>query len=259
MSLPVWQLEEHQARLRLDQWTARLDLSRPAEGLLDIRSASGAFGDLRLLGVEIPSCTPADGRSVIERHVRGADLVATYRESEGWPIRVDALWRAVAGPAPKRSLATVELVVSVWTYLLEVRPELAVQSVVPTAEVLRLVDADSARFELPGADTSIGLRGRPLAIEPAAGPGCLVFRLPETDLSYAEMVHPADFRHDELTHGPDSTQAARVRHRLFSEPLEKGVIFRARVRGIFCHRQDDTQIAATCYRAFAGEEPPLAC
>jgi hypothetical protein len=52
--------------------------------------------------------------------------------------------------------------------------------------------------------------------------------------------------------------ALRLRHRLLWQPLEKGVILRARVRGIFLPRQDDMRIAAACYRQFVVADPPLA-
>jgi hypothetical protein len=71
------------------------------------------------------------------------------------------------------------------------------------------------------------------------------------------MVHPADFQHDELLRNSVQQQAAYLRHRLFPEPLEKGVILRARVRGVFVPRDGDTQIAAECFDAFAATEPPL--
>jgi hypothetical protein len=95
-----------------------------------------------------------------------------------------------------------------------------------------------------------------LVMEPASGPGCLVFRLSGLSLSYIEMVHPADFRHDELMPGP-ARGALRLEHRLFPQTLEKGVILRARVRGAFVPRADDLRIAAESYRAFASAEPPL--
>jgi hypothetical protein len=49
----------------------------------------------------------------------------------------------------------------------------------------------------------------------------------------------------------------RVRHRLFSFPLEKGIVLRARVCGALLPREQDAQLAAECYATFAAEEPPL--
>ena len=95
------------------------------------------------------------------------------------------------------------------------------------------------------------------SIGPESGAGCLLFRLPDVDLSYVEMVHPADFQHDELSPGRPGGGALRIAHRLFRTSLEKGVILRARVRGVFVNRRDDAEAAAECYAAFAAADPPL--
>jgi hypothetical protein len=39
--------------------------------------------------------------------------------------------------------------------------------------------------------------------------------------------------------------------------LEKGVILRARRRGVFVPRANDNEAAARCYEAFAKSPPPL--
>jgi hypothetical protein len=39
--------------------------------------------------------------------------------------------------------------------------------------------------------------------------------------------------------------------------LEKGVMLRARVRGVFLPRRQDESLAAECHAAFAAAEPPL--
>ena len=46
-------------------------------------------------------------------------------------------------------------------------------------------------------------------------------------------------------------------HRLFAERLEKGVILRSRIRGLFVPRDHDTELAQSEYRRFAASEPPL--
>lgn len=251
-SSPVWQLQKYVARLQLDELGARVDLARPAGGLFDVRAAGMMFPEARFLGIDMPSFTPGDAESLAERHARGPDLVAAYEQSPSWPVWTGVLWRAVAAAGPHGFPAAIELWVSVTTELLDSRPGLAVQTVLPAAEVLRLVDPDSARFE-PCTPTPDSAR----RVEPGGGPGCLVFRPAGSDVSYAEMVHPADFRISELSRSTDPSAAVQVRHRLFCEPLEKGVILRARVRGTFLPRNDDTETAAECYAAFARAEPPL--
>ena len=250
MTPPLWQLDRHHARLELDPLEGTIDLSRPGEGLGALRLQSGRLADARLLGIAIPSLSAGDADSVVECYVRGTDLVAVYRESEHWPVQVEARWRAGSRSTPDGPLTTVELAVSVHTALLDSRPELSVQSVLPTEGVRRLVDQSTARFEL------LDPHG-PASIHPGDGPGCLLFRLPESTLSYVEMVHPADFLEDHLEGGVGSGPTVLVRHRLFGGRLEKGVILRARVCGAFLPRDGDLQSAAACFAGFAATELPL--
>jgi hypothetical protein len=179
-------------------------------------------------------------------------MIVAYEESSRSPVRVDAVWRAVAPAAAANSLAAVDLIVSVRTHLLDTHPNLAVESVVPASDVFRLSASQSAVCE------PLGLADKgPIAIDPDRGAGCLLFRLPGDLVSYAEMVHPADFQHDELSRGVSGDRTLHIAHRLFRTSLEKGVILRARVRGIFVDRRDDARAAAACYAAFAAADPPL--
>ena len=253
MSSAAWQLEKHVACLQFDQLGATVDLTRPAQGMVEVQPCGGSLSAAHLLGVTVPSLPAGDATSLIECYVRGKDLVGSYEDSAGGAVRVDVSWRAVSPSPAEKFVAAVELVVSVRTDLLDGQPELAVRSKLVSTETLRLVDADAARYR--SADTS---PETPTVMQPAEGPGCLLFRVPGMELSYAEMVHPADFQHDELSGVPGNEATMRISHRLFSERLEKGVILLARVRGVFVPRDEDTHIAAACYTAFAAAEPPLA-
>ncbi|MFH1923571.1 MAG: hypothetical protein ABIP48_27240 [Planctomycetota bacterium] len=252
MNSCLWQLDRHNAQLRVAQLTAAIDLSNPAVGLSGLCLSGNSLGDARVLGIEMPSFPVGRADALAESLVRGADLVADYEESENWPVRVEAVWRAGDRSTSSGALAIIELVISVRTHRLESRPELVVQSALPTTDVLRLADQDTAQFD------SIGREG-PCVIKPAGGPGCLLFRFPasESSPSYAEMVHPADFVEDRLRVVGESAPSVELRHRLFPGPLEKGVILRARVCAVFCRRDDDAQTAAQCYAAFSAAEPPL--
>ena len=244
-----WKLEKHIARLQFERLSATLDLTRPAEGLVELHLPTARTAGAALLGVAIPSFPADNPDSLIECYLRGTDLVAAYEESPQWPVRVDASWSATSVTISGLSVWVVQLMVSVRTGLPDSRAELVVQSDVPTAEVLRLIKPEEVRYQsLPSA---------PTAMRPEEGPGCLLFRLPQPDFSYAEMVHPADFQYDELTTGRRHDGSMRLAHRLFSERLEKGVIRRARVEGVFLPRSDDQQVAAALYTAFAAAEPPL--
>jgi hypothetical protein len=250
MNSPLWQLHGHSAQLQLAQLTGRIDLSRPAKGLAGLGCQANSLENAHLLGIRISSLPPGQAEAPVECYVRNSDLVAAYDPSDCRPIQVEARWRAVAPSESNGPLVVIELVVSVRTHLLDGRPEVSVQSAAPAADVLRLTDQRSAEFERLD-------RRRPCVLDPGGGTGCLVFRLPHSDLSYAEMVHPADFLEDRLQGDAESAPIAKLSHRLFPSPLEKGVILLARVQGMLLPRSDDTRVAAERYAAFAVAEPPL--
>lgn len=246
MAPPTWQLERHRARLESVWLAARVDSTRPDRGLFDVRPAPGSLDEARLLGIVMPSLDPEQAAKPVEFLVRGAELLVAYEASESWPVRVDAVWRGVASSVADEVYLAIELQLSVRTDSLESHPKMAVQSVLAADQVLRAVDPDSSRFD-PWTPQS----------GPSSGSlACTVFRLPQGGFSYAQMVHQGDSRHDELTPAED-TSSVRVRHWLFDQSLEKGVILRARVRGLFLPRDRDLQLAQKCFADFASAEPPL--
>ena len=236
----------------MDWLGAVLDPARPDEGLTGVCPAGVPVEGMRLLAVEFPwPAAPGGRQPPAECYVRGADLTAVYQESPAWPVQVDLVWRPVFPKAQDGILAGIDLLVSVRTPRLDSRPQLVVRSLLPSSAIFRLTQRAASRWEpvTPRSDCS-------LTFEPATGAGCFVFRLPGTGLSYVEIVHPADFFRDELLCRPGSPGAG-LRHPLFPEPLEKGVILRARLRGLFLPAEDDLRFAGEAYAAFAASDPPL--
>lgn len=246
-----WQPIGHTASLRLPGFCAEINLTHPREGLLNVVVAGQRLSEAHLLGIASSSLADAGSAHPVEHYVRGADLVVAYESPSQWPVRVDALWRASAPTAADRVLAMVDLIVSVRASVLDSNPELPVQSAIPSKEVLRLQGPGSVWAPL------FLTAAAPKTINREDGVGCLLFRMPDTDLTYVEMVHPADFQRDELSRGSSGSNTLCIAHQLFRTSLEKGVILRARVRGIFVKQPGDTEIAADCYAAFAASEPPL--
>jgi hypothetical protein len=281
MPSAFWQLKKSTAVLHLGALSASITSLRPDDGLTNVIVGGNHLARARLLGIALSRAIETATADAVESYVRGADMIVVYEESSRWPVRVDTVWRAVAPAAPAQFLAAVDLIVSVRTHLLDMRPDLAVQSVIPSSDVFRLPNSRSAACDplTPVDKQPVGKE--PTVITPETGAGCLLFRFPGLDFSYIEMVHPADFEHDEVASGvgdPDVGMAValpslslrgeaavqlppqhvlRIAHRLFRTTLEKGVILRARVRGVFVNRHDDARSAADCYAAFATADPPL--
>lgn len=250
MDLRVWQLAGNKAQLRLEGLSASLDLEQPARGIHDIHPALDAAADFHILGIEVPAISDAGRDALVESYTRSIDLVAAYRETKEWPIQVDVRWQAVGNAGATGLLGAIDMVVSVRTDLLDSRPGLAVVSAVPPGEMLRLRDRQSGRFEPLEVDGTT-------RVVPQDGPGCLLFRPVLGDLSYVEMIHPADFDRDEIARGESPDAPISVRHRLFPQPLEKGVILRARVRGAILARSTDQELASALFAALSTADPPL--
>jgi len=89
-------------------------------------------------------------------------------------------------------------------------------------------------------------------------PHCYLFRFPGRQYSYAEMVRPADARQSNWEGWlHDGDYRMELRHELFAERLEKGVILRARVLGVLLDRKDDMAAAIGHWRSFLKEALPL--
>jgi hypothetical protein len=245
MSASPWNLDQHVAQLSLGPLRATIDLRDPAGGLKEPQ-LKGSLLRANLLGVLLAQSVdtvPADA------YVRGADLVATYPQSLDRAMRVQVYWRVDL----HLSWLAIDLQVSVQTDELGIATPVVAFSQLATAELERLVDAANATF------ASVSLEpGRLNQLIPQDGPGCLVFHPPASPWCYAEMIHAADFQQDQLgVHESAGQRRATLEHRLFPGTLEKGVIVRARIRGLFLEEPDAARHVAEDYQHFLRSPLPL--
>jgi hypothetical protein len=225
-----WKIEGDIARLRIGPLTAQLDLKFPQRGLhhVALRDISVADGPAKFLGVNtLPPETP---EQIQDCYIRANDLVVALAETPERNIRPQLYWRAFAFPEEASQAFGVDLIISTQTSKLYSDPTLFVES----------------HMSVVGEQSAMGL---------ASDAGPLLFRLNPPAWSFAQAVHPSDF--DEAQATVDAHGRGTVRHRLFAPGLEKGVIRRARVRGLFLPRARDEELAAASYAAFVTQELPL--
>ena len=246
MTSTPWTLEPNSVRLNLGPFAAVIDPRRPERGLHSLSYAGAAISASRLLAFGLPGLTGGELAPLTEQFVRGNELVTAYAESAAWPVRVDARFRALRADANEGFLAAVEAIVSVCTQQGDIRSELSLESRLTASEALRLVDASRGSWALVSPGRSEALAG------PAA-PRCVLFRLDGGQVSYVEMLAPADSGVDEV----QASGEAAIRHQVFPHALEKGVMVRTRVKGVLVARQQDAEVASQLYRNFKDEEPPL--
>ena len=248
-----WQIVAHETKLRCGPLAARIDLRRPDRGLGALTLRNQSVAGCGILAVEIPGIDSANAD--VDFYSRGIDLVGTYGPtSDAWPFRTQIYWRARLG-GEASGTAAIELVVSVQTNLLDSKPQLLAGSRLIGSKPRHLVNPLLGRFvaheQTQPGDFQLAADNRC---------GCTLFRLPHGLGSYAEMLHPLNFGRTELTHsgspGGDA-ETWSLKHPLFAESLEKGVILRARVLGAFLKSENDESQAVAVYREFAASEPPL--
>jgi hypothetical protein len=242
-----WELQPPHARLRVADLTASLDLLRPQRGLHDAHRGQRLLPGLSMLGVE-PDPIDHTAPVVADAYTRGRDLVVTYTATAPRFVRTQVYWR-VAECFPSGVLAAIDMQVSVQTSSWDSDPQVLAESTLPSGQVLRLLAGDGRNLA--------GWSPAPVEQRESSHsvPSCWLARLPGGETSYAEMVHAADVGRDELAGITESL--LRLRHCLFVDPLEKGVILRARLRGLLLPRVHDTELAGAAYAEFLEAKPPL--
>lgn len=241
----MWQLADYSAQLSLPSLTAQVNVMEPWRGLLapQWRGAAlpAAFSVLQVDARELI----APNRLPLEVYVRQQDLIASYAPSEGRNVQTQIYWRA----AQQDSVATLELILSAQTHLLDSRPSLLALSTLPAGAVFHLLEQADRLTEI-----SLDFQAR-REFAPGECLPLFLFRPHRAAFSYAEMVQPADFAGASLELRGE--ELLRFSHPLFAERLEKGVIRRVRLCGVFLPRDGDLERVLAIYRNFIAEPLPL--
>ena len=244
----LWKLRGNLAELNSGKLSARTDASRPNEGLQHV-TFDGAKLATDLLCVYRSDVI--DNKSwplpAAESYVRGRDLVASYHATNDWPFSPQLYWRANSLHGANGVLASISLLVSVQTHLLDTVPQIAVSSQVSCDETLLVSVNDDGQLNAVLTDSSQTI---PRTNEDC----CIVSRLKDISLSYVEIMPAGDFHAIRIIEEGNRTA---FEWRLFDEFLEKGVIRRARVHAAIVPRDKDIESAAECCKAIDGLELPL--
>jgi hypothetical protein len=244
----VWSLRGNVAEWRCGKLSGRIDASRPDMGLHDV-TFDGGQQTIDLIRAYRSDITGEESwpLPVVESYLRGNDLVASYQATDDWPFSPQLYWRANSLCVVDGVLASVSLLVSVQTHLLDTVPQIAVKSQMPCDETLFVSAIGSAHPSTVRIDSSPMI---PTANEDC----CVVSRLSDLPLSYVEIIPAGDFHAISLR---NEGNGAAFEWRLFDEFLEKGVNRRARVHAVIVPRESDVEIAVACCKAIDGLELPL--
>jgi len=189
-----WNLVEHRATASWTDTTAIVDTLDLRTGL---KVGNGAWQGSTI--GSLPALQPASSPASVESYVRGTDLVTTHPATKDRPTRVQLYWRRWHD-LPSSKATVLELIVSVQTHLLDSDPALVIESRFPQGHEAA---CDAGKSEV--AD------GTKLALI---------------------LTHPDESVETELVREGGATGGCCVRHTLFRQRLEKGVILRGRL--LFC-------------------------
>lgn len=210
-----------------------LDLGRPAAGLKVSSVQRPGHAD-HLLGLDLAaSCPPSD------HWLRGGDITAVYEPADPRRLRATAMWRQHVGDA---ATAVWELIASAQTSLLDSNPAVSVVADV-AATVVRWLSAEQASSDWSTLAPQASLPTRVAAILAVQAADAAVLLAP----------HPDDAA---LLDATWDRGRLRLAWRLFTRPLEKGVLLRSRVLAAYGPAAD-TAWAARLLADFHASPPPL--
>jgi hypothetical protein len=255
------------------RWTLRLDEARPRLSWSDGRLVARLLGLDHVAAIGRRDESAFSGPSLVsfERH-RGR-IEATY-VPPGWHgLSVRAAW----GPTPDHDGFDLEVQVHATSVGVLRRVEVAVVSTWTLAGFAEPVahhhyleprDAHAAALSYDGREPAAVLRCLMTMPVPAAstrsllpdayvlsGPG------PAPGRGYLEMAHPNDcarrIMSDIVPAGAPPLSAQSIRYGLFGHDLEKGVVLRGRIRGLWIDSDSSLEERGARYEAFLQEPPSL--
>lgn len=239
---PFWNIESHQAILSTDMLKATVDLRNPGCGLQTLRLA-GKTVDGFALGAS-PNGVQSIAREAIgDAFVRGNDLVVTYTQTDERPFALQVYWRVVR---PSQGGVIVDTILSLQTDLLESFPEVEVTSNLPADSVWWLPDFCDGNVQRVAEQAELD-RDTVVTRD-------LLIRFPTCNFSYAQRTHPDDRGRIQASR---TSSGVTIASRLGGRFLEKGVIRRLLVRGVFVPQEHDLQLANNYLTALETEQPPL--
>lgn len=238
----MWRLEGDTATLAMDSLSGLFSMSESAHGVSALVHDGVPLRGAFMQCVADPERGEVSMGPVAERYARGADLHAIYPPASAGDVQYEMTWRAL------RELRSdgVGLIISARTEALAGSPCIQVASALACEELLHFRGDSDAGWKVVDENQAMSVDD---------GVGLFLYRLAARDLSYVEMVHPTDYCGAAIS--VDQKGLVRTAFRIFNRTLEKGVILRARVQGLFLKRECDVDVAEDVYQQFRESAVPL--
>ena len=249
----MWTVADQQAQLQTSQFSAVLDIALPTQGLQELSFAGERLPSGALLGMSW--ATGLNPLSEIRDHYTSENsLVVRYADPGKDSHQMQLRWQFVH-PQQDLPRGAVELVISLEASLLMQLPKWRTISRVSMRPVYGFGGEVSQTWQaLSTSSTPEGEKSSP----EEADCRMILCRFPGQDLSYVEMIHPRDPALSIFTDPkPGSEETICWGMQMAGDYLEKGVILRRRVRGVFLPAEQDEILAQEAYQQFLDLAPPL--
>ncbi|HZW32111.1 MAG TPA: hypothetical protein VFF52_15470 [Isosphaeraceae bacterium] len=252
-------------------WRLHVGASEPGPTSSDERSYAKLLALQSIAAIGRPAERAFGGATLREFARRQGCVQATY-SPPGWGgLTVRATW----GPTRSQGGLDLEVQLSATSVGQLKRVEVGIISgwtaepAESAARVARWVeprDIPSAASSYDGresADTLAALTTLPVPLPSWEMIGPRILSAPgfDADTYYVEMVQPHDCARrilDQLPGGPAPNRPnVSTRYGLFGHDLEKGVVLRARLRGLWIRSQTPVATALALFEEFLREPPPL--
>lgn len=227
-----WDLDGKRAVLHTGRLRGMVDLTQPLRGLtallVDGNAQPGWLMGVDVASAETRGVSKDQPWDIADVYIRGRDLVVTYREPLEQPFNLQLYWRAVEALG---GLPALDLICSVQTPLWEAHPMVTVESSVFDNCIYSNCNNSAKDFPF---DLMV-------AKHPVLG-------------AYLETSRQGDFS---APSGVTKSLAAYKHWQFGPQFMEKGVIRRLQLRGVFLSDSDIKLTAAKLAQELASEEPAL--
>ncbi|MEZ6119174.1 MAG: hypothetical protein R3C28_21750 [Pirellulaceae bacterium] len=241
----TWKQEPNRNIAKLQSLDERfvipVDAEWPNRGISPLVLNGQRFDTCKILQLHFPGKAASAPEPVAEAYIRGDDFVVTYTQPPERTIRPQVYWRSLQFGDLTFG---VQVILSTQTDQLASEPESSVVSVFDEADVFSV----NAETLLPIERSNVAQRDPDLyafLIRPHSTP----------EWSFVQIISPTDLS-DSFVRITAEGKLETGFH-LFRHDLEKGVIRRGQVCGVFLPRQNDQQSATEICQQFSDWQPPL--
>ncbi len=246
----MWRLNGTIARWESARLRASIDVALPQQGLTQVMWQRDLLPDASLMQMLLQSGDPSCSIQLEDCYIRGNDLIARYADERAEVLFPEFYWRVCDGSL-QSGLVVIESLLSVQTQLLDSNPQVCVACAMP-ADGYQVWRGAEQLACVTTADLSV-----PQATMDVSGLGCAaLWKSTRQPVVFGQLIQSSDVVNATMACDAEQ-QIVSSRVLYFEGRLEKGVIRRARVRGILGPDDRAGELVVDQWRDLLLAPPPL--